>query len=116
VVSAGTAGVTVSAGCGSSTFSCTLFVTPVGGQAGTATVTFSVRDGADRAAQAQLTLTSTDPGPATSNAGNGSTSSTSSATAGTGGGHGGGGAVPGWLLLCLGILVGLKIERQLHHA
>jgi hypothetical protein len=64
VVGAGQPGVTVSAGCGSSTLTCTLLVTPVIGQAGTATVTVSVLDGANRPATSQFTLTATDPAPA----------------------------------------------------
>ena len=109
VVAAGTPGVTVSSGCGSTALTCTLYVTPVAGQAGTATVTISVLDGANRAAEAQLTLTSTNPAPATSAAGGG----TNGASTGS---HGGGGALQYWVLLLLGLLVALKIERQLQHA
>jgi hypothetical protein len=64
VVSAGQPGVTFSAGCGSSTLTCTVSATPVIGQAGTAILTISVLDGANRAATSQLTLTATDPAPA----------------------------------------------------
>jgi hypothetical protein len=110
VVSAGTPGVTVSPGCGSTVLTCTLSVTPVAGQAGQATVTISVLDGANRAAATHLTLNSTDPAPAASAAGNGTPMSV------TTGNSGGGGAMPGWLLLWLGVLVALKIERQLQHA
>jgi hypothetical protein len=102
VVAAGTPGVTVSSGCGSTALTCTVSVTPVAGQAGTATVTISVLDGANRAAEAQLTLSSTNPAPATTSASTGS--------------HGGGGALQYWVLLWLGLLVALKIERQLQHA
>jgi hypothetical protein len=109
VVATGMPGVAVSSGCGSTTLTCTLSVTPVAGQAGTATVTISVLDGANRAAESQLTLTSTNPAPATSAAGGASPS------AGTGS-HGGGGALQYWVLLWLGLLVALKIERQLQHA
>jgi hypothetical protein len=85
-----------------------LSVTPVAGQAGTATVTISVLDGANRAAETQLTLSSTNPAPATSAAGGGNGASTGS--------HGGGGALPYWVLLWLGVLVALRIERQLQDA
>jgi Subtilase family len=108
VVAAGMPGVAVSSGCGSTTLTCTLSVTPVAGQAGMATVTISVLDGANRAAEAELTLTSTNPAPATSAASGGTGASTGS--------HGGGGALPYWVLLWLGVLVALKIERQLQHA
>lgn len=64
VVSAGQPGVTVSAGCGSSTLTCSVLVTPVSGQAGTAILTLAVLDGANRAATSQLTFTATDPAPA----------------------------------------------------
>ena len=112
LVGAGTPGVTVSSGCGSTALTCTLSVTPRAGQAGTTTVTISVLDGANRPAAAHLTLSSTNPAPATS--GSGTTSSTGTgASAGTGGG---GGGLQGWILLCLGVFVGLKIERQFQHA
>ena len=67
VVSTGMPGVTVSAGCGTSpsTLTCTLLVTPVTGQAGTAVLTVSALDGANRAATSQMTLTATDPAPVT---------------------------------------------------
>jgi hypothetical protein len=110
VVSAGSPGVTVSAGCGSTLLTCTLSVTPVAGQAGEAIVTFSVLDGAHRAATTHLTLNSTDPAPAASAAGNGTT-----LNANTGSG-GGGGALQVWVLLWLGVLVALRIERQLQNA
>jgi hypothetical protein len=92
IVSAGTAGVTVSAGCGSTTLSCTLIVTPATGQAGTAILTVSVLDGANRAATSQLTLTETDPapGPPTSTGSGGGTAPS---------GGGGGGGMQGWELL-----------------
>jgi hypothetical protein len=64
VVGAGQPGVTFSAGCGSSTVTCTVVVTPVIGQAGTALLTIAVLDGANRPATSQLTLTATDPAPA----------------------------------------------------
>jgi hypothetical protein len=64
VVAAGQPGVTFSAGCGSGTLTCTVLVTPVIGQAGTALLAISVLDGANRAATSQLTLTATDPAPA----------------------------------------------------
>jgi Subtilase family len=120
VVAAGTPGVTVSSGCGSTALTCTLSVTPVAGQAGTATVTISVLDGANRAAEAQLTLSSSNPAPATSSAGSGTptpggTGSGASTTASSGS-HGGGGALQYWVLLWLGVGVALKIERQLQHA
>jgi hypothetical protein len=73
-------------------------------------VTISVLDGANRAATTHLTLNSTDPAPAASAAGNGTPAS---AMTGSGGG---GGALQYWVLLCLGVLVALKIERQLQHA
>jgi len=104
VVSAGTAGVTVSAGCGSTTLSCTLVVTPVTGQAGTAILTLSVLDGANRAATTQVTLTETDPAP-------GPTSSSGGGTATTGGGHSGGGGMQGWALLWLGVLLAWSQRR-----
>ncbi|HTY49773.1 MAG TPA: S8 family serine peptidase [Steroidobacteraceae bacterium] len=50
-------------GCGVSTLSCTLSVTPALGQSGQATITLSALDGANRAASAGMTLTSTDPAP-----------------------------------------------------
>lgn len=103
VVSAGTAGVTISAGCGSTTLSCTLAVTPVTGQAGTAILTVSVLDGANRAATTQVTLTETDPAP-------GATSSSGGGTAATGGG--GGGGMQGWAVLWLGVLLAWSQRRR----
>jgi hypothetical protein len=62
VVAAGAAGVTVApAGCGTSTLSCTLWVTPAIGQIGTARVTVSALDGANRAAPTTIIVTVTQP-------------------------------------------------------
>ena len=66
---------------------CTLVVTPVTGQAGTAVLTVSALDGANRAATTQVTLTETDPAPGSAGSGGG--------TAPTGG-HSGGGGMQGW--------------------
>lgn len=93
VVAAGSPGVTLSAGCGASTLNCTVFVTPVTGQAGMATVTLSVLDAASRSAATQMTLTATDPASAPTSA------------AGSGSASGGGGALQGWVLLWLGVLL-----------
>ncbi len=106
IVSAGAAGVTVSAGCGSTTLSCTLSVTPVTGQAGTAVLTVSVLDGANRAATTQMTLTATDPAPASS-----TSTGSGGSTAPSGGGGGGGGGVQGWALLALGALLAWSQRR-----
>jgi hypothetical protein len=66
VVPAGTSGVSISpAGCGTSTLSCTLVVTPAIGQVGSATVTVSARDGANRPAPATMTVAVTRPAPPT---------------------------------------------------
>jgi hypothetical protein len=64
VVSAGQPGVAFSAGCGSSTLTCTVLVTPVIGQAGTALLGISVLDGANRPATSQFTFTATAPAAA----------------------------------------------------
>jgi uncharacterized membrane protein YgcG len=62
VVAAGAAGVTLApAGCGTSTLSCTLWVTPAVGQVGTANLTVSALDGANRAAPATMIVTVTAP-------------------------------------------------------
>jgi hypothetical protein len=98
LVTAGTPGVTISSGCGSSTLNCTVSITPVTGQAGTATVTISVLDGANRPAAAPVTLTATSPAPATSAA-------TTTPTTSSGGG---GGALQYWALLWLGALLALR--------
>ncbi len=95
VVGAGMPGLTVSSGCGTSTLTCTLAVTPIVGRAGTATLTISVVDGANRSAAAQMTLTATDPAPAPAGGGSSSGSSGSSGTGSTttsaaSGGHSGG--------------------------
>ena len=50
IVSSGTAGVTLSSGCGTSTNSCTVAVTPIAGQTGSSTITLTVTDGAKRTA------------------------------------------------------------------
>jgi hypothetical protein len=120
IVTAGTPGVTVSAGCGTSTLSCTLLVTPVLGQSGTATLTVSTLDGANRGAFAPLLFTATDPAPAPtgsggtgSSAGSGSSTSTAS-TASTG--SGGGGALQGWALLWLALALWSKVQGELQHA
>ncbi len=99
IVSAGVPGVTISSGCGSTTLSCTVSITPVTGLAGTSTVTISVLDGADRPAAAQVTFTATSPAPATS-------ATTTSPITGSGGG--GGGALQYWALLWLCALLALR--------
>lgn len=122
VVSAATPGVAVSAGCGTSTLSCTLSVTPVAGQAGTAILTISALDGANRAAVTRMTLTATDPGPPTStsnSAGSAGTTGTTGSSTGVMGGNGsrgGGGGLPDWVLFGLAALVVLKVQRNLQHA
>ena len=105
VVSPGSPGVSVSSGCGATALSCTLTVTPVAGQAGTATLTISVLDGAKRSAVAHMTLTATNPAPATSASGGGSSNSISGAA-------GGGGVLQYWMLLWLGALVALRMRAQ----
>jgi hypothetical protein len=109
VVSAGQPGVTLSAGCGSSTLTCTVSVMPVIGQAGTATLTISVLDGANRAASSQMTLTSTDPAPAPPPA---VVVTPPTATASSGGG-GGGGVLQSWALLWLSVLMLWSQHRAL---
>jgi hypothetical protein len=109
VVAAGTPGVTLSSGCGTVTLNCTVSVTPTKGQAGTATVTISVLDGANRPAATMMTLTSTDPAPATLTPSSPPTSTTSSSS---GGGSSGGGALQSWVLLWLGALVSWSVRRQ----
>ncbi len=106
LVSAGLPGVTVSSGCGTSTLDCTLSVTPVAGQAGTAILTVSALDGAKRSAMSQMTLTATNPAPAASA---GSSSSMGAAVASS---HGGG-AFNGWSLFGLGALVAWSQRRAL---
>ncbi len=101
LVAAGAPGVTLSAGCGSSTLSCTIFITPVTGQAGMATVTVTALDGANRPAATQLTLTATNPAPAPPPA------------SGGGSGGGGGGALQVWALLWFGVLVAYSQHRAL---
>ncbi|HTY93367.1 MAG TPA: S8 family serine peptidase [Steroidobacteraceae bacterium] len=98
IVNTGTPGVSVSSGCGTSTLACTLTVTPVTGQAGMATLTVSVVDGANRSAPATMTFTATDPAPA---------------PAPTGGGHGGGGGVQDWALLGIGALLAWSRSRAM---
>ena len=122
IVTAGTAGVTVSSGCGTSTLSCTLLVTPVLGQSGTATLTVSTLDGANRAASAPLVFTATDPAPAPpgsggtgSSAPSGSSGSSTSTTT-TNPGGGGGGALQGWALLWLLVALCSKVQGELQHA
>ncbi|HEY6457482.1 MAG TPA: S8 family serine peptidase [Steroidobacteraceae bacterium] len=89
IVSAGQPGVTLSTGCGSSTLACTVSVKPVIGQAGTAILTISLLDGANRPATTQWTLTATDPAPVVV---------TPPTPVATGGGGGGGGMQLGALL------------------
>jgi uncharacterized membrane protein YgcG len=126
VGAAGAPGLTVSSGCGTSALTCTLAVTPVIGQAGTAVLTISVVDGANRAAAAQMTLTATDPAPAPVGSGSGSGSgggsggsssgSSSSGSVAAGAASSGGGAVQGWALLCLGGLLAWSKRRARHTA
>ena len=101
IVTAGTPGVTVSSGCGTTTLSCTLLVTPALGQSGTATLTVSALDGANRPASAQLLFTATNPAPAPPP---------------PSGGGGGGGAWQGWALLCLALALWSKIQGEFQHA
>jgi hypothetical protein len=116
VGSAGAPGISVSAGCGTTTLTCTLSVTPVGGQAGTAVLTVAAVDGGNRSAVSQMTLTATDPGPATTSSGGGSMVSTLGNTGGSTGvdsGHSGGGGVQGWALFGLAALVAWSRRRTL---
>jgi hypothetical protein len=108
VVSAGQPGVTFSAGCGSSTLTCTMLVTPVIGQAGTATLTVSVLDGANRAATSRLTLTATDPAPAPP-----PSVVVTPPPATVSGGGGGGGVLHSWALLWLAALMLWSQRRAL---
>ena len=108
VVSAGQPGVTFSAGCGSSTLTCTVLVTPVIGQAGTALLTISVLDGANRAATSQLTLTATAPAPAPP-------PPPVMAMPPVASGGGGGGSLQDWALLWLAMLV-LWSQRRANRA
>ncbi len=72
LAAAGTPGVTVApAGCGTTTFSCTLWVTPAIGRTGTASVTVSALDGANRAAPATMRITVTQPAGPTLSIGSG---------------------------------------------
>lgn len=107
IVNAGTPGVTVSSGCGTTTLSCTLFVTPVLGQSGTATLTVSALDGANRAASAQLLFTATDPAPAPP---------PPPPPPPPSGSPGGGGALQGWALLWLALAVWSKVQSELQNA
>jgi large repetitive protein len=107
VVGTGTPGVTLSSGCGTVTLNCTVSVTPVRGQAGTATVTISVLDGANRAAVTMMTLSATDPAPATL-----APSSPLPSAASSGGGHSGGGALQSWVLVWLGALLAWSLRRR----
>ncbi len=107
VVSVGQPGVSFSAGCGSSALTCTVLVTPVIGQAGTATLTISVLDGANRTATSQLTLTATDPASAPPPP----VVVTPPPAVATGGG--GGGAFRSWALLWLTVLVLWSLRRTL---
>jgi hypothetical protein len=95
VVSAGQPGVTFSAGCGSSALTCTVSVTPALGQAGSAVITISVLDGANRPATSTLTLTASNPAPAPP----------PPPASATSGGGGGGGTMQDWALLWLTVLV-----------
>jgi Subtilase family len=104
VVAAGSPGVTFSSGCGTVTLNCTVSVTPIRGQAGTATLTISVLDGANRAASTMMTLSSTDPAPAAAPP----TASSPAASSG----HSGGGALQSWALLWLGALVAWSQRRR----
>lgn len=119
VVASGTPGVTVSAGCGTSTLNCTLLVTPQLGQSGTATLTVSALDGAGRPAVTQLVFTATDPAPAPPSSGSGGGSSTLGGGSGTAApsGHGGGGALQVWALLFLAALtLWSKIQREFQYS
>jgi len=62
IVAAGSAGVTIApVGCGTSTLSCTLSVTPAIGQIGMALLIVSALDGANRPAPSAMTVTVTQP-------------------------------------------------------
>ncbi len=107
IVTAGTPGVTVSSGCGTSTLACTLSVTPVLGQAGTATLTISALDGANRAATTRMTFTATDPAPPSSANPGGNTVGTTPVSSG----HSGGGGFEVWSLLSLSALAAWSRRR-----
>ena len=118
IVTSGTSGVTLSAGCGTRTLSCTLLVTPVLGQSGMATLTLYALDGANRAASAQLVFTATDPAPAppgSTGSGSGSGGSVSTGSSSTPS-SGGGGALQGWALLWLAVALWSKVQGELQQA
>jgi MYXO-CTERM domain-containing protein len=104
IVAAGTPGITLSSGCGTVTLNCTVSVTPVRGQAGAATVTISVLDGANRPAVTMMTLSATDPAPATV--------SSASPPPTSSGGNSGGGALQSWVLLWLGAVLAWALRRR----
>jgi hypothetical protein len=65
-VAAGTAGVTVTpANCGQGSTACSISFTPSAGQVGSANITLTVSDGAQRTATATATVTVTKPAPPT---------------------------------------------------
>ena len=95
IAAAGAPGITISPGnCGSTVLSCTLTVTPQGGVAGTAQVTFAAVDGANRSAPATMSVTVTNPV--------GQTVTVSAAPSASSGG--GGGALDAWTLAGLALL------------
>jgi hypothetical protein len=83
--------------CGTSTMSCTLSVTPTMGQGGTASVTLSVVDGANRSASTTMMVSAT-ASPMTA----------ATASASSGSGSGGGGALAWWELASLALLIFLR--------
>ncbi len=107
IVAAGSAGVTIAPPtCGVSTLTCTLSVAPMIGQGGTANVTVSVVDGANRSAPATMMVTVTNPTPAPPVSP--APPPTVTVASGSGGG-GGGGALNWWEVACLALLAGLHV-------
>jgi hypothetical protein len=106
VSAAGTAGIHVApSDCGATTLTCSLAVTAVDYQGGTATVTVSAVDGAGRAAPATLHVTVNNPKTAPP---------TPAATTSSGGGGGGGGGSLSWWEIALALVaVALKINPHL---
>ena len=92
-------GIAISAGCGSSTASCTATLTPASNQTGSTTITFTVTDSVPQSSTANATLTVSSSSTGGGNNGGGSS-----------GGGGGGGAMD--LVTLIALSAGLVVQRR----
>jgi hypothetical protein len=116
LAAAGQAGVTLAPStCGTSTLQCTVSITPALAQAGTADVTLTALDGANRPASAIATVIVNDataPPPSSTPPSTPPSTPTAPAAADAGGSKGGAGSLSWWGLIALALLAALRAREM----